>query len=203
MHISEGILSPPALAAGWVCALAGVAVGARRTRPEDVPRVALLGAAFFVTTFMRIPIGPAHAHLVVNGLAGILLGWRAMPALFIALMLQAVLFQYGGPVVLGVNTVIIAGPAVLAHYFYRLLAGRAPGPGRAGMAGGLAGAGAVACSVAGMALCLTWTDPAFRAAAASLVLVHIPLMLIEGMISAVTVMFLYRVKKELLPGSTW
>jgi len=198
MHISEGIVSPALLGAGWVVTVAGVAYGARRTKPDDVPRVALLGAAFFVTTFMRIPIGPAHAHLVVNGLAGVLLGWRAVPALFIALLLQSFLFQFGGPVVLGVNTVLMAGPAVLAHYVYRLLAGNAPGLSRTGWAGGAAGTIAVAGSTVGMALCLTWTDSAFRAAAMSLIAVHVPLMVVEGFITAVTVMFLFKVKPEIL-----
>ena len=43
-------------------------------------------------------------HLILNGLLGMLLGWAAFPSIFVALMLQAILFQYGGITVLGVNT---------------------------------------------------------------------------------------------------
>ena len=35
-------------------------------------------------------------HLVLNGLMGLLLGWLAVPAILVALFLQALLFQFGG-----------------------------------------------------------------------------------------------------------
>ena len=55
-------------------------------------------------------------HLILNGLLGLLLGWAAFPAILVGLALQALLFQYGGLIVLGVNTFNMAMPAVVCHY---------------------------------------------------------------------------------------
>ncbi len=81
----------------------------------------MLAAAFFVASLIHVPIGPSNVHLILNGIVGLLLGWAAFPAILIALVLQAMLFQYGGISTLGVNTIIMALPAVTCG----LLLGRA------------------------------------------------------------------------------
>ena len=77
--------------------------------------VAILAAAFFVGSLIHVPIGPSSVHLILNGLLGMLLGWAAFPSIFVALMLQAILFQYGGITVLGVNTFKIIVPCFPPH----------------------------------------------------------------------------------------
>ena len=62
--------------------------------------VAILAAHFFVGSLIHVPVGPSSVHVVLNGLLGMLLGWAAFPSIFVALMLQAILFQYGGITVL-------------------------------------------------------------------------------------------------------
>jgi len=74
MHISEGICSPPVLAAGLGLAVAGVAYGLRKIDTESIPRVGVLSSAFFVASLIHVPIGPTSVHLVLNGLMGLLLG---------------------------------------------------------------------------------------------------------------------------------
>ena len=37
----------------------------------------LLGAAFFVASLIHVPIGFSSAHLILNGLLGVVLGWAA------------------------------------------------------------------------------------------------------------------------------
>ena len=88
----------------------GTAIGLKKMDYEAIPRVAILSAAFFVATLIHVPVGPVGLHLVLNGLMGLLLGWMAVPAILIALFLQALLFQFGGLTVLGVNTVTMALP---------------------------------------------------------------------------------------------
>ncbi len=119
MHISEGVLSPAVLAGGAALAAAGTAIGLKKMDYEAIPRVAILSAAFFVATLIHVPVGPVGLHLVLNGLMGLLLGWLAVPAILIALFLQALLFQFGGLTVLGVNTVTMALPAVICFYVFR------------------------------------------------------------------------------------
>ena len=96
MHISEGVLSPPVLVAGAALTAAGVAMGLRKMDNEKIPRVAVLTAAFFVASLIRVPLGPSSVHLILNGLLGLVLGWAAFPAILVGLALQAILFQFGG-----------------------------------------------------------------------------------------------------------
>ncbi|MDD5642485.1 MAG: energy-coupling factor ABC transporter permease, partial [Syntrophales bacterium] len=96
MHISEGVLSPAVLAGGAGLAVVGTAIGLKKMDYEAIPRVAILSAAFFVASLIHVPVGPVGLHLVLNGLMGLLLGWVAVPAILIALFLQALLFQFGG-----------------------------------------------------------------------------------------------------------
>ena len=112
MHISEGVLSPTVLGLGAALAAAGVAVGLRKVDDEHLMSVAMLAATFFVGSLVHVPVGPGSAHLILNGLLGLFLGWAAFPAILAALTLQAVLFQYGGITTLGVNTFTMALPAI-------------------------------------------------------------------------------------------
>lgn len=198
MHISEGVLSAAVLGSGAALAVAGAAIGLKKMDYEAIPRVALLSAAFFVATLIHVPVGPVGLHLVLNGLMGLLLGWLAVPAILIALFLQALLFQFGGLTVLGVNTVIMAAPAVVCFYAYRPLL-RRPGP--------LAAAGAFACGATAIllsgllvAVSLITTGEAFLQVAGLVLLAHIPVMLIEGVITLFIFLFLMKVKPEMLEG---
>jgi cobalt/nickel transport system permease protein len=200
MHISEGILSLPVLAGGAALGLAGVAWGLRRLPMDRLPQTAILSAAFFVASLIHVPVPPTQAHLLLNGLLGLLLGWAAFPAILVALSLQALLFQFGGLTTLGINTFNMALPALLCWLClrrlltrgkkWRLLAGAL-----AGM-GGVLGAGLlVSCSLA-----LSGED--FYGLALLVLLAHIPVMIIEGIITALLVEYLARVKPELLSHPT-
>ena len=119
MHISEGILSTPVLISGAVLATAGTAVGLKKLDYERIPQVAILSAAFFVASLIHVPIGPSNVHLVLNGLMGLFLGWVVFPAILIGLILQAILFQFGGLTTLGVNTVVMGLPAFICFLAFR------------------------------------------------------------------------------------
>ena len=71
MHISEGILSAQVLVSGAALTTVGTAIGLRKLDYDRIPQVAVLSAAFFVTSLVHIPIGPASVHLILNGLMGI------------------------------------------------------------------------------------------------------------------------------------
>jgi len=132
MHLSEAVLATSdagriVLGAGIVLAAAGTAIGLRKLDYERMPRVAVLSSAFFVVSLIHFPIGGTSVHLVLNGLMGLILGWAALPAILIALVLQAVLFQFGGLLAVGVNTVTMGLPAVVCyHLFHRAAADRRP-----------------------------------------------------------------------------
>ena len=120
MHISEGILSAPVLISGVALTAAGTAIGLKKLDYDRIMSVAILAATFFVASLIHVPLGPGSVHLVLNGLLGVVLGWASFPAILTALLLQAIFFQYGGLVVLGVNTFNMAAPALLCFYLFIL-----------------------------------------------------------------------------------
>ncbi|MEG6505814.1 cobalt transporter CbiM [Nitratidesulfovibrio sp. 1201_IL3209] len=196
MHISEGVLSPAVLGAGAALAALGVATGLKRLDYDRLMTVAILSSAFFVASLIHVPIGPASAHLVLNGLLGVMLGWAAFPAIFVALALQALLFQFGGLTVLGVNTFTMALPPVLCFYVFRpMLSGPDRLRGGAAFACGFLSVGVSALLTAG-ALALSGEE--FSAAARALLLAHVPVMFAEGVVTALVVSFIARVRPEML-----
>jgi cobalt/nickel transport system permease protein len=197
MHISEGILSAPILLGGASLTAVGTVIGLKKLDLDRIMEVSMLTATFFVASLIHVPIGPASIHLVLNGLLGIMLGWACFPAILVGLLLQAVFFQYGGLMVLGVNAVNMALPAVLCFYLTRpLLNSEKTRP----LAGFIAGSGAILLSAVFMALSLAFTDTGFLATAKITVLANIPIMVIEGFITMFIVSFIGRVHPELLRG---
>src|SRR4051812_3100228 len=77
VHIADNVLAWPWLGGGWVLAATLVFFGAWRMRDEEIPRVALLTAAFFVASSIHVRLGPGSAHLLLGGLLGVVLGRRA------------------------------------------------------------------------------------------------------------------------------
>ena len=198
MHIAEGVLSPAVLATGYALTAAGTALGLKKLDYDRLMTVAILAATFFVGSLIHVPIGLTSAHLILNGLLGVILGWAAFPAILAALALQALLFQFGGLVVLGVNTFTMGFSAVVAGYVFRGLCRAWPtatGQKIAAFCGGalgVMGAGLLT------AVALASSDEGFATAARLLFLAHLPIMLAEGLITMLTVGFIARVRPEML-----
>ena len=96
VHISDGVLTTPWLAGGFALAWLMVWAGWWKLREDEIPRVALLTAAFFVASLIHIRVGPTSIHLLLTGLVGVLLGPRAALAIAVGLLLQVLLIQHGG-----------------------------------------------------------------------------------------------------------
>lgn len=207
MHIAEGVLSPAVLAGGAVLALAGTALGLRKLEYDRLVAVGILSAAFFVASLIHVPVGLSSAHLVLNGLVGVLLGWAAFPSILVALLLQALLFQFGGITVLGANVFTMGFAAVISWYVFRAICYLCPGMKGVRVAAFMGGALGVALAAVLTALALAFTDEGFWLAARLLLLAHLPVMLVEGLVTMFTVSFIMRVRPELLgvapvrPGS--
>lgn len=197
MHIAEGVLSLPILASGTVIATTGTVIGLKKLEYQDMPKVAVLSSTFFVASLIHVPVGPTSAHLILNGMAGIILGYSAFPALLLALLLQAVLFQFGGFTALGVNTATMATPAVLCYIIFKPMVVHKIRYISA-IAGFLSGFMSVLLSSILVALALALSGEVFITVARMIVVVHIPIMVIEGIITGFVIFFLRRVKPELL-----
>ncbi len=200
MHVSEGVLSPQVLVGSWAVAAAAIGVGVKKMTPEAMPRVAVLAAAFFVVSLIRVPLGPAAAHLVLNGVMGVLLGWCVFPALAAALLLQAVFFGFGGLTSLAANVLIMGVAAAAARGVFVVGRRRRESPATTAVRGALAGATGVVVGTALLAGALVASGREFSGAVAVLVAAHLPLAAVEAAVAAAVLSFLARVAPELLPA---
>jgi cobalt/nickel transport system permease protein len=198
MHISEGVLSAPVLISGGALALAGTAIGLKKIDYEHIAQVGVLSSAFFVASLIHVNVGPSSVHLILNGLVGLILGWAAFPAVLVALLLQAVFFQYGGVTTLGVNTVILALPAVICYYIFRTMIHKSNF--LALLAAFSCGFASVFWSAIIMGLALIFTEENFWEVSSLIVIVNLPVMIIEGIITVFCLLFLKKVHPAILPG---
>ncbi|MBN1189420.1 MAG: cobalt transporter CbiM [Dehalococcoidales bacterium] len=212
MHIPDGILPVHITAAGYAVTAAATWYSIRKINREAnprraVPKASLMTAAFFVASWIHIPVPPTSVHLVLNGLLGAMLGYFAFPSILIGLFFQAVMFQHGGLTSLGINAVVMGLPAILSHYIFRL---RGSGGGvtrrKTAVFGFISGAAALAVSVVLFVVILVTNIPADidpvaeRTAIYTLAIAHIPLIIIEGIITSMITVFLQRVRPGVLEG---
>jgi cobalt/nickel transport system permease protein len=200
VHISEGVLSAPVIAAGWGAAAVGISLGLKKTPARKLPETALVSAVLFLASLVHVPLGPSSIHLTMLGIAGILLGWSAVPALFIALLLQGMLFQFGGLLSLGVNTTVMGTAALSAFGVWRLFHGGEGGrsfprlfiAGVKPAAAFVSGFIAVITGAALVTLSLFLSARDLASTAALMFAANLPLAVVEGVITAFCVLFLQR-----------
>jgi cobalt/nickel transport system permease protein len=198
MHISEGVLSGPVLFSGAALAAAGTAVGLKKIDYDRISQVGILSAAFFVASLVHVNVGPSSVHLILNGLLGIILGWAAFPAILVALALQALFFQFGGITVLGINVLNHALPALICYYAFNPLLNRSSHI--AMLAAFACGFLSIFLTAVMVGLSLIYTQANFWETASLVITAHIPVMVIEGIITAFCIGFLKRVHPVLIPA---
>lgn len=196
MHISDGVL-PTSIAIGSYAVSALICTwSVKRTRSEDLPKVAVLTAAFFVASLVHLPFGPTSVHLLIPGLVGALLGPSAFLAIALGLVLQCLLFQFGGLTALGANLLMMGLPALLAGWVFYHFKGQERK--RRILVGALCGGGATIFSALLLALLLATGGEDFYGVAKLALMAHLPVLLIEAGVSAMVVSFLLKVKPEVL-----
>ncbi len=196
-HIPDGVLSMPVLIGGAVVAVGAVALGLPRISDRDIPRVAILASGFFALSLFALPVGPSSVHLLLGGLMGIVLGPAIFPAVCVALLLQAVMFGFGGLTTLGVNIVNIALPGAMVGMLVQPLIARAT-PAGAAVIAGLASAACVACTGLLVAAALSLSSTDYSLSARVMMATYLPLMVVEGLVGGFCISFVKRVKPELL-----
>ncbi|HSM81182.1 MAG TPA: cobalt transporter CbiM [Nodosilinea sp.] len=214
MHIPDGILPAQVCAAGY--AITGLAtwyslrqIDRKPDPTAEIPKASLLTAAFFVASSIYIPVPPASVHLILNGLLGVVLGYFAFPAILIGLFFQALVIGHGGLTTLGINAAMMGIPALLAYHIFQArhrLGQLLQEPARTGVFAFLGGALGLGIAALIFLALIILNIPAElnagaeRAAVLTLSVGHVPLALVEGAFTAMLVLFLQRVKPELLEG---
>lgn len=195
-HIPDGVVSLPVLISGGTIAAAGCYYALKNMDPEEIPKIAMVTAMLFVASFIRVPLGPASLHLLMTAIAGILLGRTVFPAFLISLLLQAMMFGYGGLLVLGVNLTNMAVPAFACALLYQSLKGRFEN--QIFLSAFFAGAAGVMMTGLMVATSLFLSGQSFQDAAQVILASHLPLMILEGIVTGFVVCLMVRVKPESL-----
>lgn len=194
MHISDGIISTPVCIAANAAALGLVYLTGRKATAEEIPRMGMTGAALFVASLIHFPVAGTSIHLGLFGIAGIILGKRSFPVIFTALLFQSLIFQHGGLLTLGVNAINMGAGAYAAWMIWRIAV--IPENIRSIMAG-LTGI-----LVPALLMVIEFRITGYGTAIALLLFVYLLAALIEGGITLSAVLFLRKVKPEILDGST-
>lgn len=198
MHIADGIISPPILMGSSILTVVGISIGLKQLEPSKIPLAAMLAAVFFLSGLVHVPIGFGSVHLVMNGLCGILLGWIAFPVMLVVLTLQVILFGFGGITTLGLNTLIMALPAIPLYYLLGKDLWRLEKK-AVFVRGCLAGILGIFLGSFLMSAAFYLTDPkTFQDISGVILLAHLPIMLIESVITGTILAFLYRVEPQWL-----
>lgn len=195
MHLSEGILKPEILIVGAFISTALTLYSFKSLKDEEIPKTAVLSALFFLATFIHIPIGPTSVHLILGGLVGALLGIHSFIAIFVALLLQALLFGFGGITTLGINLFNLATPALFAGLLFMM-------PVRYEWQKNILwfSLGFIPLFLSALLLSLTLSinGELFYDAAKLALIAHFPVMVIEGLITLFALRFIEKVSPSLL-----
>ena len=122
LHAPDGFFSLPVAIAGYVLAAVFIGIAIRQTNKSlnerIVPMMGVMAAFIFAAQMLNFPVaGGTSGHLVGGALAAIVLGpWAAILVMTAVVGLQALLFQDGGLVVLGINLLNMSIVSVLAGY---------------------------------------------------------------------------------------
>ncbi len=123
MHIPDGFVSTPVVAAGIVVAAGSVAYAVKATNKrmgeKQIPLMGVLAAFIFAAQMLNFPvIGGTSGHLLGAALTAILLGpWAGVLVMTCVLAVQSLIFQDGGLLALGVNIFNMGVVACLVGYY--------------------------------------------------------------------------------------
>jgi cobalt/nickel transport system permease protein len=198
VHLMDGVIdSVPVLLGGTALAAAGVASGLWRMDDEKIPRTGVVAAAFFVASAIHVPTPIGAVHLTLVGLAGLILGWSVFPAMLVGLALQVQLLGFGGWTTLGLNTVAFALPAIICYYLFGRALSRVKPTGPRVFALGFA-AGFLGMLLYCLVFCgiLLLCGKEFRIPSLMVLLFHVPVLVVEGIVTGSVVVSLKRLRPE-------
>ena len=207
MHIPDGFLDPVTIAITYMAFIAYLVVALTRIKVnrERIALVPVLAAGIFAAQMLNWPIpGGTSLHFVGGALAGILLGpFLGFLTLFLVLFIQCLVFHDGGITALGANVLNMAVIDVLVGYgIYKLVTSTLGDNRKSRLIGAFLG-GWIGITLAGIACGLEiGFSPSFPYG----VLITVPVMgiwhlilgVVEGVITALVVDYLYPRLPQLL-----
>jgi cobalt/nickel transport system permease protein len=210
LHAPDGFFSLPVAIAGYIIAAAFIGVAIYKTNRElnerMVPMMGIMAAFIFAAQMLNFPVfGGTSGHLVGGALAAIVLGpWAAILVMTAVVGLQALLFQDGGLVVMGVNLINMSILSVLVGYGLYGLARRFGSSFTHLLIGGFVAAWVsvvVSALAAAVELAISGTTP-LSVALPAMVGVHALIGIGEGLITIFALSFIKAARADLLKVRT-
>lgn len=207
MHIPDGFLSLIISLACWVLAVIFIALAIQNTRSSFdeklAPLAGIMAAFIFAAQMINFPVaGGTSGHFIGAALAAVVLGpWLGILVMTAVIVLQALLFQDGGLVVMGANILVMGvTPALISYGLYRGVVGRSRRMQLATVAG------AAWLSVMGAALLVALllgfsNTSSFRIAVPAMLGIHALIGIGEALITAAALSFIMNVRPQLLQTS--
>jgi cobalt/nickel transport system permease protein len=190
MHISDGIIDANISIVANVVSVGLIYVSGKNTSAHEIPKIGMMGAALFIASLIHFPMAGTSLHLGLFGIAGIILGKRAFPAVFVAVLFQSLIFQHGGLFSVGINSLNMGAGAFAAWVVWRMKI--LPGPARAVLAGLLG------VLIPVLLMSVEFQLSGYGRGILYLFSVYLVAAVIEGVISFSAVRFMQKVKPELL-----
>ena len=213
MHMADALISPAVGAGFYAASSATLAWSSWRLRlaadTRVVPTMGVLGAFVFAAQMINfaIPGTGSSGHLAGGMLLAAVLG--PAPAFLVmtsVLLVQCLFFADGGLLALGANVFNLGFfPCFVGWPLFRRIAGRNPTPARRswGLAlGALVSVELGALSVALQTVASGRTDLALGSFAGLMAAIHLPIGVVEGLVTASAAALLWRLRPELDAAET-
>jgi len=208
MHMADALLSPAVGAGCWALSGSVLAYCAGRTRKalddHKVPLMGVLGAFVFAAQMINftIPGTGSSGHIGGGLLLAILLGpHAAFLTIASVLTVQSLFFADGGLLALGANIFNLgAFPCFVGGPIFRAIAGTSPATGRrtaAAVVASVVGLEAGAMAVAVQTLLSGRSELTFVPFAALMGGIHLPIGIIEGLVTAAVLGYVLKVRPHL------
>jgi cobalt/nickel transport system permease protein len=210
--MADALVSPAVGGAMWVAAGVAIAYSARKVRNEldesRIPLMGIAGAFVFAAQMLNftVPGTGSSGHLVGALLLAILLGRNAALIVMASILaVQALFFADGGLLALGANIVNMGVIPVFIAYplIYRSIVGDGPGFSQTRVVVGSIVASVVGLELGALAVVLQTTasgvtELPFSLFIAAMLPIHLAIGAIEGVVTAVVVLFVLKAQPDLL-----
>ena len=210
MHMADALLSPAAGGTMCVVSAATIAYCSKKVRTElddrTMPLMGVLGAFIFAAQMINftIPVTGSSGHLGGGLILSILLGpYAAFLTIASVLVVQAFFFADGGLLALGCNIFNLGFfPAFIAYpLIYKKIVGNAPSQRRifvASMAAAIIGLQLGAFAVVMETVLSGISSLPFAAFLVIMQPIHLAIGIVEGVVTAAAISFVYTARPEIL-----
>jgi len=214
MHMADALISPAVGGTMWAAAATLLGFAAKKVRhaldDRTVPLMGVLGAFIFAAQMINftIPGTGSSGHLGGGMMLTILLGpYAGFLTMASVLTIQALFFADGGLLALGCNIINLGlFPCFLAYPFiYKPLVGNKPTRGRiiaGSVLAAVIGLQLGAFGVVSETMLSGISDLPFRTFVMLMQPIHFAIGIVEGIATAVVVLFIWQARPELLESSS-